>query len=67
MPLNIDKLNELLVEKELNYSDLAEKANISKTQISRIVNKDNPEVRLKTISAISKALGVSYKELYISK
>ena len=42
MPLNVDKLNELLVEKNLNYSELAKKANISKNQISRIVNKDKP-------------------------
>ncbi|MDU1339402.1 helix-turn-helix domain-containing protein [Clostridium butyricum] len=66
MPLNVDKLNELLVEKNLNYSELAKKANISKNQISRIVNKDKPRVQLKTISALSKALNVSYKELYIS-
>lgn len=65
MPLNVEKLNELLIKKNLNYSDLAEKANISKTQISRIVNKDNPKVQLKTISALSEALEVPYKELYI--
>lgn len=65
MPLNVEKLNELLVKKNLNYSELAEKANISKTQISRIVNKDKPKVQLKTISALSKALEVPYKELYI--
>lgn len=66
MPLNVERLNELLVEKNLNYSELAEKANISKTQISRIVNKNEPKVHLKTISALSKALEVPYRELYIA-
>lgn len=65
MPLNIERLNELLVEKNLNYSELAEKANISKTQISRIVNKNNRKVQLKTISALCNALDVEFKELYM--
>lgn len=67
MAINIEKLNGLLIEKGLNYSDLAKKANMSKSQLSRIINKDNPVVRLKTISAISNALGVNYKEIYISE
>lgn len=65
MPLNVEKLNELLVEKNLNYSELAEKAKISKTQISRIINKKEPKVQLKTIGALCKALEVSFNELYI--
>lgn len=64
MPLNVDRLNELLVEKNLNYSELAEKAKISKTQVSRIVNKKEPKVQLKTISALCTALDVPFKELY---
>ena len=66
MSLNVERLNELLIEKKLNYSELAEKAKMSKTQISRIVNKNEPKVQLKTISALSEALEVPYKELYIA-
>ena len=64
--MDVERLKELLIEEGLNYSDLAEKAEISKTQVYRIVNKSNPKIQIKTISALSKALGVSYKELYVS-
>ena len=38
MPIDVAKVNNILIEKGLNYSDLAEKSGISRTQISRMVN-----------------------------
>ena len=63
MPIDVEKLNRAIIEKGLNYTDLAKKANISKSQISRIVNSDGSKSRTKTISKIANALGVDYKEI----
>ena len=58
------KMNKLLALKGFNYTDLAKKSGISRTQISRIINSNkNTKSNLKTIGKISNALGVDYKEI----
>lgn len=63
MPIDVEKLNRAIIEKGLNYTDLAKKADISKTQISRIINSDGSRPRTKTISKIANALEIDYKEI----
>ena len=63
MPIDVAKVNNILIEKGLNYSDLAEKSGISRTQISRMVNCKISKSNTKTISKLVKALGVEYKDI----
>jgi len=63
MEINLDKITNLMVEKGMSYTDLANESKLSKTQIWRIFNQKNPKTRLKTISLLSKALNVDYKEI----
>lgn len=63
MEINLDKITNLMVEKGMSYTDLANESKLSKTQIWRIFNQKNPKTRLKTISMLSKALNVDYKEI----
>lgn len=64
MALDKDKLMELLIKNNLNYSKLADNANISKSQISRILNgTGSSKVRTDTIGKLAKALNVDYKKL----
>jgi len=63
MEINLDKVTNLMVQKGMSYTDLANKSKLSKTQIWRIFNQKNPKTRLKTISLLSKALNVDYKEI----
>ena len=64
MPIDITKINNIIIKKGFSYSDLAKKSGISRTQISRIINSNkNTKSNLKTIGKISNALGVDYKEI----
>lgn len=63
MEINLDKVTNLMVQKGMSYTDLANESKLSKTQIWRIFNQKNPKTRLKTISLLSKALNVDYKEI----
>ena len=63
MPIDITKINNIIIKKGLSYSDLAEKSGISRTQISRIINSKNPRCRTKTISKLIKALDIDYEDI----
>lgn len=63
MPIDITKINNILIKKGFSYSDLAEKSGISRTQISRIINSKNPRCRTKTISKLIKALDINYEDI----
>ena len=64
MAIDKDKLRDLVIKKQMTYSDLADKANISKSQISKILNGDEgSKVRTDTIGKLASALGVDYKEI----
>ena len=67
MAINIERLKEIVIEKGISYTELAEMAGVSKTQISRLISGNVDNVRPTTISKISNGLGVSYKELYIKE
>lgn len=63
MPIDITKINNIIIKKGLSYSDLAEKSGISRTQISRIINSKNTRCRTKTISKLIKALDIDYEDI----
>ena len=63
MPIDITKINNIIIKKGLSYSDLAKKSGISRTQISRIINSKNPRCRTKTISKLIKALDIDYEDI----
>ena len=67
MSINIERLKEIVIEKGISYTQLAEMTGVSKTQISRLISGNVDKVRPTTISKLSIALGVSYKEIYIKE
>ena len=65
MPINVQRLKELVIERGISYTELSKKSNISKTQISRIINSDGTKkVRPTTIKLLADSLKVNYKELW---
>lgn len=68
MGIDREKLKELVIKNQMTYTDLANKTNISKSQISKIFNGDeSSKVRTDTIGKLASALGVNYKELLIKE
>lgn len=64
MAIDKDKLRGLVIKNEMTYSELADKAKVSKSQISRILNgEESSKVRTDTIGRLAKALKVDYTEL----
>ena len=64
MPINKEKLKDLVIKNEMSFSKLAKKSIVSKAQISRIMSDDSSsKVRTDTLGKIANALGVDYKEL----
>lgn len=58
------RLKELCKEKEINYSELAEKAGVSKSTISHISRSPNIRPTLKTMEAICQGLGITESEFF---
>lgn len=67
MPIDKDKLVGLMIDKKFSQTKLAKEANISKSQISRILKADKPKVRTETLGKIADGLKVDYKELMIKE
>jgi len=68
MAVDRDKLRELIINNQMTYTDLANKTNISKSQISKIFNgNEDSKVRTDTIGKLASALGVDYKEILKGK
>ena len=64
MPINKEKLRALVIKNEMSFSKLADAANVSKSQISRIMNDNSSsKVRTDTLGKIANAWNVDYKEL----
>ena len=63
MPINKDKLASVMIDKQINISDLSEKSNVSKSQLSRIVNGKTKKVGMSTLGKISKALEINYQDI----
>lgn len=67
MAINIEKLNEIIVDSKISYTELAEKTGMSKTQISRIVNGHVDKLRPTTIGKICSVLNISCKDLRVKE
>lgn len=65
MPINIEKVKELMLENGLNQKDLADKAEMSPCRISEILSGKTSTSRIKTVHSIAKALDVKPKELLL--
>ena len=63
MPIDKDKLTAAMVKNKMNMSKLAEESEVSKSQISRLMNENTKTIRLDTLGKIAGALGVNYKDL----
>ena len=63
MPIDKNKLVAAMINKEMNMSDLAEKSQVSKSQISRLMSEDTKKIRTDTLGKIANALGIDYKLL----
>ena len=63
MPIDKDKLTAAMIKNKMNMSKLAEESEVSKSQISRLMNENTKTIRLETLGKIAGALGVDYKDL----
>lgn len=63
MPIDKDKLTAAMITNKMNMSKLAEESEVSKSQISRLMNESTKTIRLDTLGKIAGALGVDYKDL----
>ena len=63
MPIDKDKLTAAMIKNKMNMSKLAEESEVSKSQISRLMNENTKTIRLDTLGKIAGALGGDYKEL----
>ena len=64
MVIDRDKLRELVIKNQMTFTDLANKTNISISQISKIFNgNEDSKLRTDTIGKLASALGVDYKEI----
>ena len=52
MPINIKAVKKIMINKGIVPGDLAEKMNLSKSRISRLLNEDVPNSQIKTIAWI---------------
>ena len=63
LPIDKDKLTAAMIKNKMNMSKLAEESEVSKSQISRLMNENTKTIRLDTLGKIAGALGVDYKDL----
>lgn len=56
-------IKNIMIEKEFSIKDLAEKANLDKTTISKIINNKIKKNQYKTIGKLSNALEVDVNRL----
>ncbi|NFK66104.1 helix-turn-helix transcriptional regulator [Clostridium botulinum] len=63
MPININEVKKIMLEKGIAPSDLAKKMEVSKCRISRILNDEVSNSRIKTIYSLAKALEVKPTEI----
>ena len=66
MKLNSSAVKKAMLEKGLNVKELAEKSNLAKATISKIINNTS-ERQYKTIGSIAMALNVDVDSLIIKQ
>ena len=63
MPLNINAINNIMINKKMNQVDLAKKMNVTKSRVSRILSDEVSNSQHKTIYSLANALGVEPKDI----
>ena len=63
MEVDIERLNELILNKGMSYLEFARKCGMSKQHISRVVNGKVGKTRIKTIKKFADVLEVKPREL----
>lgn len=63
MPINVDKVKEIMFEKQITKSELAKKLNVTNSRVSKILKNDVETYREKTLFSLAKALEVEPKEI----
>ena len=63
LPIDKDKLTAAMIKNKMNMSKLAEESEVSKSQISRLMNENTKTIRLDTLGKIANALEIDYKAL----
>ncbi|NFI56985.1 helix-turn-helix transcriptional regulator [Clostridium botulinum] len=58
MPININVVKKIMLEKGIAPSDLARKMKVSKSRVSRILNTEVSNSQVKTIHSLANALDV---------
>jgi transcriptional regulator with XRE-family HTH domain len=63
MPINIDAVKKIMLNKGIAPSDLAEKMKVSRSRVSRILNDETSSSQIKTIHSLATALEVNPTEI----
>lgn len=63
MPINVDKVKEIMFEKQITKSELAKKLNVANSRVSKLLKNDVDTCREKTIFSLANALEVDPKEI----
>ena len=63
MPIHIDKVKKIMLEKGIAQNDLAKKMKVSKSRVSRILNIEVSNSQIKTIHSLATALDVKPTEI----
>lgn len=63
MPINVNKVKEIMIENGITPGDLAKGMKVSQSRVSRILKGEVSSSRIKTIHSLATALGVKPKEI----
>lgn len=64
MKLNVEEIKIIMAEKNMNYSELAQRLEMARPTISTILSRGTANI--KTTGKIAKVLGVPVKDIIIS-
>lgn len=63
MPINIEAINKIMLNKGMNQVDLAKKMNVTKSRVSRILSDEVSNSRISTIHSLATALEVKPEDI----
>ena len=63
MALDVVKLRNLMLEKEINQADIANKTNLNKATLSKILSGKVERPNIKTVGKICNCLGICVEEI----
>ncbi|MDU3581116.1 MAG: helix-turn-helix transcriptional regulator [Clostridium butyricum] len=63
MPLDINAVKKIMIKKNINNADLAEKMNVTPGRVSKLLNNNVSSYRINTIHSLASALDVEADEI----